>query len=354
MNDLKGLRVVVAGAGAIGSVLALRLVREGAEVTLADPAGAGDNASGVAAGMLAPLLEALLDPVAAGHYPLLKAARDAWPALIVDLPGAPALDRQGAMARAPDAEGLLARARALGARARLLDQDQALSLMPGLVGDGPFLFSDDDWRLDAGAMLQALQAEFVRLGGRRLRLAMREVSSGVARFEDQTVWLADAVILATGPQASAALGPGAVDQLIPVKGQILRFPGAGPLQGPVVRGEGVYVVPTSDGAIVGATMEEGRFDLAIDAQAAALQVSAAKLFPALASARFTASAGIRMATPDGLPLAGPSGTMGLMVARGARRNGWLLALLIAEVIVDHLLERPASAAARAFDPLRFR
>ena len=100
MSDLKGLRVVVAGAGAIGSVLALQLVRRGAQVVLADPARPGGNASGVAAGMLAPLMEALLDSASAGHYPLLLEARDAWPAV---LEGAPvALDRSGACSwRAP-------------------------------------------------------------------------------------------------------------------------------------------------------------------------------------------------------------------------------------------------------------
>ena len=58
----RGLRVLVAGAGAFGTAIALELARGGAEVVLADPAGVGDNASGAAAGMLAPAFEALLDP----------------------------------------------------------------------------------------------------------------------------------------------------------------------------------------------------------------------------------------------------------------------------------------------------
>jgi glycine oxidase len=43
----------------------------------------------------------------------------------------------------------------------------------------------------------------------------------------------------------------------------------------------------------------------------------------------------------------------VLVARGARRNGWLLAPLVAEVLLDHLTGRPRSAAAGAFDPARF-
>ena len=123
MNELKGLRVVVGGAGAIGSVLAVQLARQGAQVVLADPAAIGANASGVAAGMLAPAFETLLDSTTAGLYPLLRAARDAWPALVEALPGAPALDRSGAMLKLADAasgDAMLATLAALGGEGRIV------------------------------------------------------------------------------------------------------------------------------------------------------------------------------------------------------------------------------------------
>ena len=49
----KGPKITVAGAGALGLTTALALADAGAQVTVFDPAGLGDNASGVAAGMLA-------------------------------------------------------------------------------------------------------------------------------------------------------------------------------------------------------------------------------------------------------------------------------------------------------------
>ena len=71
--------ILVAGAGVFGASIALVLAQAGADVLLADPGAPGDNASGVAAGMLAPAFESVLDPASANHFDLLRAARDRWP-----------------------------------------------------------------------------------------------------------------------------------------------------------------------------------------------------------------------------------------------------------------------------------
>jgi glycine oxidase len=302
----------------------------------------------VAAGMLAPLMESLLDPVSAGHYPFLLQARDAWPAMLEAVPIA--LDRSGALLKAPSQEAaglLLAKAAALGAHL-------GAAVAPQGVAAGAWLFTPEDWRLEPRAALSALHGAFERLDGRRLAAAAVAFDQGLVRFDTARSWPADAVVLATGPSAGAWPLAGADAHLSPIKGQILRFPGQGPASGPVVRANGVYIAPSCDGVVVGATMEEGRSDLTVDPQAVArLKAAAAGLYPHLADAHATASAGVRVSTPDGLPLVGPCRQAGVLLARGARRNGWLLAPLISEVLIDHLLERPAGAAANAFDPGRF-
>jgi glycine oxidase len=331
MSEVKGLSVVVAGAGAIGSVCALILARRGAKVTLADPAEVGDNASGVAAGMLAPLCEALLDPKAEGHLPLLRAAQRSWDRLLPDL--AVALDRSGAVIEAGDPEALLARARAMGGELHALDEAEVRRRCPGLAPKGPWLFTPEDWRLEPRTMLAALHQALREAGGTLVRADVAEIPG------------ADVIVHATGP------GTG----LIPIKGQILRFPGAGPRVGPVVRGEGIYLAPASGGVVAGATMEEGRSDRTVDAEAVrTLRARAIRLFPALEHAEVQAQAGVRAATADGLPLVGPMEAAGVMVARGARRNGWLMAPLIAEVVLERMAGPARSAAAAAFDPARFR
>jgi glycine oxidase len=342
MSEVKGLRVVVAGAGAIGSVTALVLARRGAQVTLADPVEIGDNASGVAAGMLAPVSEALLDPSSQGHLPLLRDAREAWDRVLPDL--ALAIDRSGAVIETSASGALLDRAGDMGADLRPIPLDEARRLCPGLAPEGPFLFTPEDWRLEAGAMLASLHAALREAGGELVRSDVAGFAPGHAQLGNRQL-AADVLIRATGP------GPG----LTPIKGQILRFPGAGPARGAVARGEGIYVAPSPGGLIAGATMEEGRADRVVDDEAVArLRARATRLFPALAQAEVVARAGVRAATADGLPLVGPSEDKDVLVARGARRNGWLLAPLIAEVLLDQLAGRPRSAAGSAFDPGRFR
>jgi len=331
MSEVKGLRVVVAGAGAIGSVCALILARRGAKVTLADPTSVGDNASGVAAGMLAPVCEALLDPKSQDHLPLLLQARSAWDRLLPDLAGS--IDRSGAVIEAADPEALRAKARAAGAELEPIALDEARRLCPGLAPCGPFLFTPEDWRLEPKTMLAALHEALRAAGGDFVRADVADLPAHGAGI----------LIRATGP------GGG----FTPIKGQILRFPRSGPARGPVVRGEGIYVAPSAGGMIAGATMEEGLADRAIDAEAVArLRERAVRLFPALDNAEVVALAGVRAATPDGLPLVGPTLEPGVLVARGARRNGWLLAPLIAEVVLERLAGGALSAAAAAFDPGR--
>lgn len=84
-------------------------------MTVIDPG--GPNASSIAAGMIAPALESLLEDVSADRAALLKRARDLWPAF-AECHGARLL-REGADWRGPDAQVAVARLHALGFDARL-------------------------------------------------------------------------------------------------------------------------------------------------------------------------------------------------------------------------------------------
>ena len=69
--------IVVIGAGVLGLCAALELQRRGCTVTVIDPG--GENASSVAAGMIAPAMEAAIEKLDADHAALLRRARNIWP-----------------------------------------------------------------------------------------------------------------------------------------------------------------------------------------------------------------------------------------------------------------------------------
>lgn len=331
--------VTVAGAGALGLSCALALADAGFAVTVCDPAEPFANASGVAGGMLAPVFEAVMDPEAAPHFDLLLAARDLWPAL--EARSGVRLDRAGALAAGRGAwlQGVAARLSRLGVHPTEIPHRTAWALAPGLTEDvDGVILNREDWRLDARPALEALRAAAAAAG-----VAFRK-EAVTQRFE------AELLVVATG--AAGGLAPETAC-LAPIKGHILRT-GPSELGGVTVRGEGIYVTPADGGLAIGATMEPGIADATPDpAKAAPLRALGAVLFPALAKAECELQAGVRAATPDGLPLVGFSAEPGVLLATGARRNGWLLAPLVAGVVAALAAGRDPGRYAARLDPRRF-
>jgi glycine oxidase len=337
----------VAGAGAIGSLVALELARAGHRVTVIDPRGLGDNASGVAAGMLAPAFEALFDETSAGSFDLLAAARDAW--LALDIP----LAREGALAvgTRAEAEAWAEGLQGHGAAHRLLGPVETGERAPALGAAHWSVFSAEDWRLEPLDALGRLRSAAEALGARFLSGEVIGLAAGQAELRDGRRIGADLLVVATGAgQALAAVAP-EISQVRPVKGHILRAAAAWPA-GPAIRAPGLYLCRTAGGVALGATMEAGLDDAMVDPGVAeGLLARGTALVPWLARFRWRASAGVRGATCDGLPLVGASHTPGVVLAVGARRNGWLLAPLIAAAVArsgrTRCSRRPALSASGA-------
>ncbi|PLR28504.1 D-amino-acid oxidase [Caulobacter zeae] len=330
-----GARVAIAGAGAFGSATALILSRLGFAVTVFDPAPPGENASGVAAGMLAPVAEAVFDKVSRGHLPVLRRARERWTAFAQDL-GIP-LDREG-LAIEGDA-GFLAEV-----EGALVEAGARFEHTPS------GLFSDEDWRLDARQALATLREAAIAAGATFDGRGVVAFEDGRATLDDGEVSVFDTLVVATGG-GGRGLAP-ELAALTPIKGQILRLDIA-MADGPVLRGKGVYIAPGPRPA-VGATMEAGRDDRQPDlAVVEPLRIAAEALRPELAGARAVIEVGVRASTSDGLPLVGKSRVPGLILAAGARRNGWLLAPLVADMVAAYLTDADPGEDAAAFDPRRF-
>lgn len=328
-NDAK---IAVAGAGAFGLAVALRLARAGRSVTLLDPAPLGDNASGVAAGMLAPISEALFDPISRDHLALMRRARDLWPDFAEAL--AIPLSRAGVRIEGSDSW-----------RAEVAKRLEQLGVAPTKV-------IEEDWRLDSRPALAALRAAAEQAGVSFETGAVAAFEPGALTLADGRVEAFDVLVLATGPGVRDGRIAPETAVLSPIKGQLLRATLLDD-EAVVVRGEGVYLAP-GEALAVGATMEAGRDDLAPDASATqALRQAARALRPALDLDAAAVEVGVRATTPDGLPLVGWSRAPGVMLAVGARRNGWLFAPLVASMVAAYLTGDNPGPEAAAFDARRF-
>lgn len=338
----KGPKITVAGAGALGLTTALALADAGASVTVFDPAPDGGNASSVAAGMLAPAFEAVLDPVTSGQFDLMSAARDLWPALEARI--GIVVDRAGAVAAgAPDYLAQTeAGLRQLGLHPVELERRALEGLAEGLAPQwGRGLLVREDWRIEAGAALAALRRAAQAAGVEFRQQAATGFEGG------------ERLVIATGNSRDLAVIAPELDLLFPIKGHILRTRGPA-YEGVVVRGQGAYVTGAPGGATIGATMQAGVADREIDpAIVEGLRAAGASLFPHLAQAQIVAETGVRAATPDGLPLVGRGRHHGVLMAVGARRNGWLLAPLVARLITACVTEGEAGPYAERLAPARF-
>ncbi|WP_292060551.1 MULTISPECIES: NAD(P)/FAD-dependent oxidoreductase [unclassified Brevundimonas] len=317
---------VVIGAGALGLCAAAELRRRGRRVAVVDPGGV--NASAVAAGMIAPAMECAIDDLSLETAGVLRRARDLWPAFAE----ATGVRLYGELAewRGGDVVDLAARMKTLGFQHQY-DADSAR------------LTTHEDAKVDPLQALAALAQGLTVIAARALRMAPDgpgwrvETTTGAAR--------ADHLILATGADSALEGLPlearAAVACITPIRGQIGLVKER--LVDHVVRGPGAYVAPMGEGSVIGATMEPGERSVTPDAARCEAMLADAWKVLGQTPRPLTIDwrAGVRGTTPDGLPMAGQV-ALGLHVALGPRRNGWLLGPLVGAVVADATEGRPVA------------
>jgi glycine oxidase len=370
--------VVVAGGGVIGAAIAWRAAAAGLDVVLVDP-DRGEAASLVAAGMLAPVSEALFGEGALLRVNLL--ALDRFPSFAAELEEVTGqhvgLRHEGTLAVAYDPGDYAALMRlttfrrSAGLGAEELDSRACRKLEPFLAPDvhGGVLFAGD-WSVDnrrySAALREAVTAAKVRLVGDEVTEAL--VQDGRARGvrlagggDIGAAW----TVIAAGCWSSAIGGlPEALRAAVrPVKGQLLRLrhPASMP---PVlthtiratVRGADVYLVPRADGElIVGATQEERGPDRTVTAGAVHdLLDDAMSVLPVTSELILAETcAGLRPGTLDNGPIVGGFGIGGLLLATGHYRNGILMSPVTADAVVAMLTGGSPAPEWEPFTPQRF-
>ncbi|MEE8580739.1 MAG: glycine oxidase ThiO [Myxococcota bacterium] len=369
--------MIVVGGGAVGGAVAYFLAREGLAVTLLERGELAGEASGAAAGMLAPIGEAMrgVPDVAARavqHWGLQSLAL--FPSLCEELRERSGIDPEyeaSGLLRVALSEAEVERLRATWAATPDCDLEwmqaaDARAMVPGLTQEvRAALWSPREAHLRSPLLTRSLAGAAYQLGAKiepgvpvvgLLREGDRVTGVRTARGERSS----GAVVVCTGAFAGELgewLGGGWSPPVVPVRGQIVSLDAPRPPLPSIVWGEPAYLVPKRDGSlIVGATEEQVGFErrVTVDGLEALLR-GAPRLMPALSRVGFRAGwAGLRPGSPDGLPGIGPvPGIESLWVAIGHFRNGVLLAPVTGRLVVSGLLGKALPAEAEVFDPARW-
>lgn len=367
--------VLVVGAGVIGLAVARELARRGLRPIVVEAGDVAEDATGVAAGMLAPVTEAdfgeealiELNVAAARTYARYTAELESETGSATGYRPCGtltvALDRD----QAEELGRLHEFQHSLGLAAERLTARECRSLEPGLatkVAGG--VLAPEDHQVSPRALAAALRLAFEHSGG-FLRTGTRVESLAVEDGGVAGVDLASGeriearvVVVAMGAR-SAELG-GLPDEarvpVRPVKGQILRLRGEArtPIAARVIRTPEIYAVPRADGRlVVGATVEERGFDRSVTAGGVLeLLWRAYEALPGITELELlSASAGLRPGTPDNLPVIGEGAVQGLIWATGHWRNGVLLAPVTAEAVASLVVDGELPERLRPFSPTRF-
>jgi glycine oxidase len=370
--------VVVAGGGVIGTAIAWRAAAAGLDVVLVDPEH-GDAASLVAAGMLAPVSEALFGEGALLRLNLLAVRRfGSFAAELEEAAGQQVgLRREGTLAVAYDPGDyaalirLTAFRRSAGLDAEELDSRACRTLEPFLTPDvhGGVLFPGDgsvDNRRYAAALGEAARSAKVRsVRDRVAEVRVRDGQARGVRLAGGADIDAAHVVVAAGCWSGAVGGlPDALATVVrPVKGQLLRLrhpAGVPPVIShtirAIVRGTDVYLVPRADGElVVGATSEERGPDQTVTAGAVHdLLHDAMSVLPVTSELILAETcAGLRPGTPDNGPVVGWCGPGGLLLATGHYRNGILMSPVTADAAVALLAGQAPAPEWEPFTPQRF-
>jgi glycine oxidase len=363
--------VTVIGGGVAGCSVAWQLARRGASVEVLEAEEPGSGASGAAAGLLGPLAESVPEGFMTAFaldafYEIEAQAAELQAESGVDF----AYSRDGLLRVALTEAGVAKwqdfteRRNGLGLELHWLTTDEALRLQPRLNPNvHATLYSPWECHVVPSLYTCAL-AEAARRRGANIRAGVRvhsikreggRITALVTSEGRQPV---GSVVIAAGAEA-AKLGEalGVPMPVRPVRGQMVALRADAPFSGTAIYSEDAVLTPKPQSEVwIGATYEEAGFERRVTAGGLAwLLAQAAAIAPELTDAAFLrAWAGLRPATPDGLPILGvlPEVENGY-AALGFFRNGILLSLLAGRVIANLILDATPGRDIAPLSPARF-
>lgn len=355
--------VIVIGGGVIGLTIARELGGH-KSVLLLDRSSIGQGTSRAAAGMLTPLSEA---DDQGPFFQLSCKSHAMYDGFVRDLELETKVDcgysRDGLITLASteeDAAALRCRCewqKKAGFDVELIDTAVVHKLEPLVTAPiTAALFLPGDRSVAPRLLVSALRESCLRRGVEiRQGLPVDEIRPHAIRAGGFT-FEAEAIVIASGVWSSDLKGLNPPIPVFPRKGQILslRMP-AGAFRR-MIRWKSSYFVPRPAGElVVGATNEDAGFDISnTPAGLGRLLNEAQHISSHIGPYSILETwSGLRPATPDSLPILGPSSIPGVFYATGHYRNGILLAPVTAAIIRDFIEKGETDLPVEPYLPCRF-
>ncbi|WP_417780019.1 glycine oxidase ThiO [Stutzerimonas xanthomarina] len=346
-------QTIVVGGGVIGLLSAYGLAGAGCSVTLLDTSATGTEASWAGGGIVSPLYPWRYSQAitALAHW-----SQDYYPKL-----GDALLQQSGVDPEVyetglywldlEDEDQALAWARRHDRPLHRVDMEQVRAAVPALgEGFARAVYMMGIANVRNPRLLQALRAALAKLPNVTIiehcpvsgfindgaRVVGVQTAQGEMRAEH--------VVVAAGAWSGNLLATLGIELPVkPMKGQMILFKCAEDFLPSMVLAKRRYAIPRRDGHIlVGSTLEDVGFDkMPTEAALESLRATAIDLLPGLADAKVVKHwAGLRPASPDGIPYIGPvPGHDGLWLNCGHFRNGLVLAPASCQLLADLMLNR---------------
>jgi glycine/D-amino acid oxidase-like deaminating enzyme len=359
--------VIIVGGGIIGAACAAECAREGLQVTVIEAGTFGGGATGAAMGHIVMMDNS--EP----QFALTRYSQFLWDELKDTLPDDVEFRRRGTIWVASDLEELdVLRRKERFYRARdleveILDSHSLAQAEPNLrSGLAGGLLVRRDSIIDPVCAARYLMETSDRIDALQGRMATR-IGQSMVTLEDGTVISAGAIVIATGAGASS-LTPGA--KVIPRKGQLVitdRYPEFVPHQlvevgysknahGDEKVSVAFNIQPRAKGQLlIGSSRQYGDESNDVDLVLLEKMLNRAALFmPSVAGLTALRSwTGFRAATPDGLPLIGPSPEYGnVFLATGHEGLGVTTSLATGKLVIDCILNRESAIPREPYSPAR--
>lgn len=367
-----GEEILIMGGGVIGLSCAFELQQRGHKVTVLETVRCGGQASGAAAGMLAPYSENVEGPDdffllcrdSLGLYP-------SWQQRVKDVSGLPfEYSNTGSLYLAYHEadllalEGRLLWQRRFGSSGRIIEGNDLFKAEPYLSRDIiAALYTPEESHIYAPHYVKALEQACLRLGVRieeelRTIEVIHWLDELALQAGDGRIFTGDHLVVCTGAWAKELERTFNIQiPIYPIRGQICAYESKNDVAQHMVFGNQGYLVSKDNGTLVcGASEDIAGFDTSVTERGIAqLERWNKRIFPFLESLTpFHRWAGLRPSTQDGFPLIGPLQQAGhIIFAAGHYRNGILLSPVTAHRVADAVDGRFDLHMMQSFLPERF-